>query len=86
VSGIHIIQREHGAAIQQVTRGQRLESEAFEIDAGGGFGAAGEEGDGQQKADEREQKQQRPPEMAAGVGEKQEGNRHSDVSVLSVLS
>jgi hypothetical protein len=81
VSGIHIMQGEHGAAVEEIARGQGLEAYVFKRDSGGGARAGGEECRGKNEAEEREEQEQSPPGMAAGVVEWREGNRHSVVSV-----
>ena len=81
VSGIHIMQGEHGAAVEEIARGQGLEADAVKRDSGGRARAGGEECGGQNEADEREQQEQRPAGMTAGMVERREGNRHSVVSV-----
>jgi hypothetical protein len=74
VSGIHIMQGEHGAAVEEITRGQRHEAYVFKRDSGGGPGASGEECRGQDEAEESEQQKQRAAKisgrMAAGVVER----------------
>ena len=46
---INVVQRQHGAAIEQELRGERLEAEVFERDTEGRLGAAGEEGCGEEE-------------------------------------
>jgi hypothetical protein len=81
VGGIHVMQGEHGTAIEEIARGQRHEAYVFKRDSGGGPGPGGEECRGQDEGEEREEQKQSSPRMAAGVVEWCEGNRHGVVSV-----
>src|SRR6266550_667394 len=46
---VNVVQREHGAAVEQELGGEMLEAEVFERDAEWGLGLCGEEGDGGKK-------------------------------------
>jgi hypothetical protein len=46
---VNVVQREHGAAIEQELGGERLEAEVFERDAKRRFRLCGEDGDGGEK-------------------------------------
>ena len=85
MSGIHIVQGEHGAAVEQIAGGQGHEADVLKRDSGGWAGAGSEECCGQDEAEECEEQEQSPAEMAArmaaGMVEWREGNRHSVVSV-----
>jgi hypothetical protein len=72
---VDVMQGDHGAAVEEVTWWQRHEAEVLESDSIGGFGGGRETGR-KDEADERQQKQQGSPELAAGMVERCEGNRH----------
>jgi hypothetical protein len=69
VGVIDIVQREHGAAIEEITRRERHEAEVFEVDSAGRAGGR-IKGGGQKEAEEREEQQQRTADIAGRTVER----------------
>jgi hypothetical protein len=77
---VDVMQGDHGAAVEEVTWREGEEAEVLEGDAIGGSGG-GRKAGRKDEAEEGQQQQQGPPELAAGMVERREGNRHGVVSV-----